>query len=693
MLEKMKAYIDSYEIITILLDKDIEPISRKFYLIDNSKKIKIKLNILNYYEEYNFNKYILQNIPNLKLNCDYYIVSDLHDKCLLRSGSIIRTEEFENEFKYDGPLGFEYSKEKTTFRIWSPVAKEIEVELIDGNKRTRYPLHYKDKGLWEITINKNLDSVGYLYYVRVFEDFKCICDPYAISSSANGEYNYVIDINKLYKMKYKKPKFSGKYVDSIIYEASVRDFTYYLDNENKGTFEGLFEKNNKENLTGLDYISDLGVTHLQLLPVFDFGGVDDINKNHQYNWGYNPEQYFIPCGWYSKNPNDPYSRINELLKLVDEAHKRGLRINLDVVFNHVYKFEEFPFDYLVPGYFYRVDNGGTMSNASFCGNDIATERYMASRFVVDVLKYYASVFNVSGFRFDLMGLLDIDTLNKAHDELIKIDEDIMLYGEGWNMPNPLPDYKRPHMLNHKKIPNYAFFNDRFRDCIRGSQYNKDNSISFGASEISFDLFHLATGSCLDYYKFDNPSQTINYVECHDNYTFYDYGVMYLNKNEEKVFDSARLALEIIFISFGVPFIHGGEEFFRTKQGVENSYNTNDSINMIDYSRRDKYISMVNTVKDLIAIRKEYDVFKMDNKDIIKKKVHLLEGIMDFHTVVYLLEGTNYNIYVIIKNDYTERVTNFNGLEMIFDGYKKCSIKNDNCVLTHPGVYLFKGVKD
>ncbi len=690
MLEKMKAYIDSYEIITILLDKDIDPLNRRFYLIDNTKKMKIKLNIINYYEEYFSNKYIIQNIPNLKLNCDYYIVSDLGDECLLRSGSIIRCEEFEAEFKYDGPLGFEYSKEKTTFRIWSPVAKEIEIELIDGDNRSRYPLIYKDKGVWEITIHKDLDSVGYLYYVRIFEDFKCICDPYAISSSANGEYNYVIDIKKLYKMKHKKPSFSGRYTDSIIYEASVRDYTYYLSNENKGTFEGLID--NKGN-TGLDYISDLGVTHLQLLPVFDFGGVDDVNKNYLYNWGYNPEQYFIPCGWYSKNPDDPYSRINELLRLVDEAHKRGLRINLDVVFNHVYKYEEFPFDYLVPGYFYRVDNGGTMSNASFCGNDIATERYMASRFVIDVLKYYAKIFNVSGFRFDLMGLLDIDTLNKAYLELIKIDKDIMLYGEGWNMPNPLPNHKRPHMLNHRKIPNYAFFNDRFRDCIRGSQYNKDNSISFGASEIGFDLFHLATGSCLDYYKFDNPNQTVNYVECHDNYTFYDYGITYLNKEEDKVIDAARLALEATIISLGIPFIHGGEEFFRTKQGVENSYNTKDSINMIDYNRRDKYISMVNTVKDLIKIRKEYDVFRMDNREIVKRSSHLLEGLMDFHTVVYMLEGTNYNIYVIIKNDYKERETKFNDLEMIFDGDKKCSIKGDVRILNRPGVYLFKGEKN
>lgn len=693
MLNKMRAYIDSYEEITLLLDKNEYKDDLEFCIFDGVNKIQ--LGILNHYEEANHFKYVLRNIDNIILHKDYYIITNYMNACRLNSGSIIRSKRFESEFAYDGKLGVEYSKSKSIFRIWTPVAKEVIVEIYKNGKPRRYPLEYKDKGVWECTFNADMDGVGYLYYVRVFDELKCIHDPYAISSSANGGYNYVINPDKFYKMKYKKPKFSGNYTDAIIYEASIRDFTYYLNDENKGTFLGMVENHptNSGEATGLDYIASLGITHLQVLPVFDFGGVDDINKNELYNWGYNPEQYFIPCGWYSKNPNDPYSRINEMLEFVDECHHRGIRVNMDVVFNHVFKIEEFPFDYLVPGYFYRVDSNGLMSNASYCGNDLATERYMCSKFVCDVLKYYASVFNISGFRFDLMGLLDINTLKNAHIILKKIDDKVMMYGEGWNMNNPLPDEFRPHMYNHNKIPEVAFFNDRFRDFVRGSQFSKNYGFAFGrGSSYHFNLVHLVTGSCLDYYKFNNPVQSINYVECHDNYTFFDFGKSYMMLDTDKVIDASRLALELVIVSQGIPFIHAGEEFFRTKEGVENSYNTKDEINCIDYNRRDKYIDMVNTVKDLIKLRKECKLLRFTTGDEVSLHTHLLEGLIDEHTFAYLVEGDVYNLYIIIKNDYEAKSIKSHHAEMIFNGERICSILKDEYEINKPGVYLFKGVK-
>lgn len=690
MLEKIRAYVDSFEYLTVLVDKSISYKDRIFYLVSDEEKIK--LDIVIKMEEYSFYKFILKNIDDLKLHKEYYIEDQDGNRGFLQSGSVIRTKEFEARYKYDGPLGFQYSKDKTVFRVWSPVAKEIILELCNLKGAVRlFPFTYIDKGVWECVINTNIEGYKYLLQVRLNEEFKSISDPYALSSSANGKYNYVVDVNKFYKMKYQKPEFSGNYTDSIIYEASIRDFTYSLNNKLQGTFKGMIENNPTEinEPTGIEYIKSLGVTHLQLLPIFDFGGVDDIEKNSNYNWGYNPEQYFIPCGWYSINPDDPYSRINELLELIDNCHKIGLRVNMDVVFNHVFKFEEFPFDHLVPGYYYRVDDSGYMSNASFCGNDLATERYMCSRFVCDVLKYYALIFNISGFRFDLMGLLDINTLNHAHKMLLKIDKSIMLYGEGWNMKNPLNDELRPHMFNHYKIPQYAFFNDRFRDFIRGSQSNKSGGYSFNQNMSLFELRHLVLGSCLDYYKFNNPFQTINYVECHDNYTFFDYGKTVLRGTEEEILDASRLALEIILVSQGVPFIHAGEEFFRTKQGVENSYNTKDEINKIDYDRRDKYIDMVNTVRDLISIRKEYPCLRYFNKRDIEEKIHLLENLCNQNTLALYIEYEK-GFYIVIKNDYKEVSINNKASVMIFDGFKKCNIKKSKYILNTPGVYLFKG---
>ena len=693
MADKIRAYIDSYEIISLLLDKSIDPVNKEFYLLDGRKKTKLE--VINTYEEYDFYKYIIKYDDSICLNMDYLIIDELGNEGKLLLGSIIRTPKFDEIYAYDGPLGFEYHKAYTVFRVWSPVAKEMFVELYHGEYKTKIPFIYKEKGLWEAKALGDMEGFGYLIGVRVFDEIKYVNDPYAISSAANHRMNYVIDNKKLYKLKNKKPYFSGNYTDAIIYEASIRDFTYELENDKKGTFLGLLENNKtKKGLpTGIDYIQSLGITHLQLLPIFDFGGVDDIKKDKLYNWGYNPEQYFVPSGWYSMNPDNPYSRINELLELIDNIHSKGIRVNMDVVFNHVYKYELFPFDTLVPGYYFRVEANGRMSNASGCGNDLATEKYMCSRFVCDVLEYFARMFNISGFRFDLMGLLDVNTLNKAYKRLMAIDDTIMVYGEGWNMMNPLPNEYRAHMYNHTKIPNYGFFNDRYRDTFRGSQWQHTAGFIFYAEKSFYDLSNLLIGSCVDYFKFNEPSQSINYVECHDNYTVYDFAKTYIGSLDERnIIDSCKLALQIILVSQGVPFIHAGQEFFRTKRGIENSYATRDSINKIDFKRRDKYSRYVDSIKDLIALRREYDVLRMPNRLEIQKNAHPLDGLVDANTVAGILQGDNYNIIVIIKNNYSEKTIELENTTMIFDSMQKCNNKNNRFVISNPGVYLLKKEK-
>lgn len=688
-MNKIHAFIDSFEVVTILIDKSIYKENKKFYLYDGNNKMSIF--VLSSYEEYDFYKYVTKFIKGTLLHKDYYIIDEDDNKTLLQSGSVVRSKEFEEMFKYDGPLGVEYHRNETIIRVWSPVAKEIKLGLIKDDNETKYDLYYKDKGVWELTLSGDYDGYGYILYSRVYDKLVRINDPYATSSSANGKYNYIINPEKLYKMKYKTPKFSGHYTDAIIYEASIRDFTCNLTSENKGTFLGMLENNpTAKGPTGLEYIKSLGITHLQLLPIFDFGGVDDIKKDSSYNWGYNPEQFFIPCGWYSKNPNDPYSRINELLMLVDECHNKGIRVVMDVVFNHVYEYDKFAFDHLVPGYFYRIDMDGSMSNASGCGNVIASERYMASRFIKDALKYYAKTFFISGFRFDLMGLLDINTLNKSLKELREIDPGMILYGEGWNMMNPLPDSERPHMHNHYKVPEYAFFNDKFRDLIRGSQWNKSRGFAFNSGFNLFDVSHLIGGSCLDFFKFYNASQSVNYVECHDNFTFYDFAKS-LSLSDKEAVDAARLALQIIIVSEGIPFIHAGEEFFKTKKGIENSYNSSDSINKFDYKRRDKYSANIEGIKDLISIRKEYNVFRLYKALDIRKYLHLLDGLCDAHMLGILYEDIKYNLYVLVKNDYEEREIPLDG-ELIFNGKKKCSIIKKKHKLDYPGVYILRKEK-
>ena len=292
-----------------------------------------------------------------------------------------------------------------------------------------------------------------------------------------------------------------------------------------------------------------------------------------------------------------------------------------------------------------------------------------------------------------MGLLDIDTLNKAYEKLIKIDENIMLYGEGWNMMNPLPNDKRAHMFNHKKMPNYGFFNDRYRDTFRGNQWQHTKGFIFKSEKSFYDLSQLLIGSCIDYFKFSEPAQTINYVECHDNYTVYDFAKTYVKElDEQATIDACKLALQIILVSQGVPFIHAGQEFFRTKRGIENSYATRDSINKIDFRRRDKYNKYVDSIKDLISLRKEYEVLRMPSKLVIEKKAHPLDGLIDSNTMAGILTSDSYDILVVFKNDYSEKIIELENTIMIYDSMKKCNINDKSFVITNPGVYLFKKEK-
>ncbi len=682
------AFLDAIDHITILVDKKII-LKEDFFLFLNDKNIK--LNVVNKCEEDSWFKYSLYNPEILDMTRDIYVKNGEY-KTLLYSGSFIRDPRFDDIYSYDGNLGIFYTKEETTFRIWSPVAKEIVLELIDKkDKLVSINLSHKGRGLWLTTLKGDYEGSKYRYRVRVFDEFKVVNDPYGISSDANGNFNYVVDTSKFRKFKYTKPSFSGVYTDAIIYEASVRDLTSKLDIPNKMQFKGLCQKilTNHGHSAGLDYIATLGVSHLQLMPIFDFYGISDKNPERYYNWGYNPIQYFVPKGAYSSNPDDPYARINELIELVDMCHAYGLLVNMDVVFNHVNDMKKFPFDSLVPGYFFRTSNGYP-TNVSGCGNDLATERRMCSKFVVDNLVYMQNIYHFSGFRFDLMGLLDIQTMNNAANALKANDPTIMLYGEGWNMPNTLPDNMRPHSLNYRYLPDYAFFNDRFRDFFKGSQWNKTLGYLFNPYMSTYDLYHLLTGSSLDYFCFDSPVRTINYIECHDNYTVYDYFKEINKKGKERDFyDACKLGLAIVILSIGIPFIHSGQEFLRSKNGVENSYNSGDLINGIDWEQKDTYRNLVQTTRDLIRIRKQYRIFRTSSVKEIMEKISLVNEYSNNSSFVYKLVSDSEELYVIIKAKREKTEYRFGDATLIFDGSKLTESSAKRLVLKNKGLYIVR----
>src|SRR5690554_2955068 len=683
------SYLDGFNLITIILPNKLVSNNKSFNL--KALDYSIPLTIIKIEALFKETKYSCEINETISLNELYNIVDESNNISHLRVGKIVRTEMFDLMFAYDElDLGCNYKSEKTVFKLWSPVAKEIEIELISKDGKKEFiDLKYNGSGLWELKVNADLEGYRYRYRVRINEHFKTITDPYGISSNANGEYNYIIDKNKLKAFKNPKPHFSGRAVDAVIYEASIRDLTTSTSSRaiKKGKFSGLLENNPGE---GLDYIEDLGITHLQLMPIFDFEGVDELNPLKKYNWGYNPSQYNVVEGSYSDNPDDPYLRINELKELVDVLHGKNIRVAMDVVYNHVYKMETFPFDSLVPGYFYRYDEEGIKTAASGCGNDLATERKMVHNFIIQSLTYWLETFQISALRFDLMGLHDLELMNKVEIITKRIDEKAFIYGEGWNIGTILPTKLRANMENAALLPNIAFFNDVFRDKIKGGTFSLEKGYSLGGKIAKSELYYLFTGSSLDNYKFFSPSQSINYLECHDNHTFYDRAkILTKNLSEKEIKDYARLGLSFTILSQGIPFIHSGQEFLRTKKGVGNSYRDSDEINALNWDLKNEHLDLVETVKTLITIRKDYRVFRLSSNAQIKTQIKINHQNKAKESINFILTDLTKVFSLYFKNDYQEELLAPEGnFKLYFDGEKKVKTNSKNLVVKTPGCYLF-----
>ena len=424
----------------------------------------------------------------------------------------------------------------------------------------------------------------------------------------------------------------------------------------KGKYLGLTETGTKSNdglATGLDHLKELGVTHIHLLPFYDYNSVDETRLNKaQYNWGYDPLNYNVPDGSYSTNPYEPATRIKELKKLIQTFHQNGLRIIMDVVYNHTALTEESNFNQLVPGYYYRHKKDGSFSNATACGNETASEMPMMRKFILESVLYWAREYHVDGFRFDLMGVHDIETMNLISDELHKIRMDIILYGEGWTAgASPLPDSLRALKKNAFKLHNIAVFSDDIRDGIKGSVFDiMDKGFASGKpgmeESIKFGIVAAGKHPQVDYSKVNYskepytaaPGNVITYAECHDNNTLWDKLLLsYPDATKTNLEKMQQLALTIILTSQGIPFLHAGTEFLRSKKGIENSYNSSDSINAIDWDLKKENLAFTKYVEALIKIRKAHPAFRMTTAEQVRQNLSFYKPAPD-GTVVYTING-------------------------------------------------------
>lgn len=562
-------------------------------------------------------------------------------------------------------LGLTYTPKASIFKVWAPSASQLRLQLysngIGGELINTYYLNKGIEGVWEVTVREDLIGMYYTFQAEVSGSWKAeVPDPYARAVGTNGLRGHLINFNKTNPINWENDTrpYLEKFTDAIIYELHVRDLSIYRDSgiQHKGKFLGLTELNTKnaEGLsTGLDHIKSLGVTHIHLLPSYDFFTIDESKpEGNGYNWGYDPQNYNVPEGSYSTNPKDGAVRILEFKKLIQILHQNGLRVIMDVVYNHTGHTEASNFNQLVPDYYYRQNSEGSFSNASGCGNETASERPMMRKFIVDSVRYWAEEYHIDGFRFDLMGIHDISTMNQVTEVLNEIDPTIFVYGEGWTGgDSPLPEEQRAVKKYVNKMERVAAFSDDMRDAIKGHVFSHEDtgfiSGKNGVEEsIKFGIVAATFHPQIDYTKVNysntpwaaHPSQTINYASCHDNHTLWDR----LINSQPDISDLDRirmhiLANTIVLTSQGIPFLHAGVELLRTKQGVENSYKSPDSINQIDWSRKTRYPQVVKYYQKLIKLRKNHPALRMPTTQMIQENLSFLD-LKESGVIVYLLKG-------------------------------------------------------
>ncbi|WLR41150.1 type I pullulanase [Bacillus carboniphilus] len=632
-----QAFLDDYETITILIPRQgYDGLEKTFVLLDQDASIP--LNIEESYEVENHIKFVCKFKTIIEIGSLYEIVDERGRKTDLQIGAIIRTKQFDKDFYTDQPLGISYSSEKIKGSLWAPTALYVKVRLWKSNEHNmmEMALTRGNKGVWTFEKKGNYEGYFYMFLVCVNLVWYELVDPYAKAVSINGEWGVVVDLSKTSIRRFSTPFMKHK-TDAVIYELHVRDASMHQRSGiiEKGTFNGLTEiptKTPEDLSTGLSYFKELGISHIELLPVNDFGGVDERMPFSQYNWGYNPVHYQAVEGSYSSDPFDPYARIEELKEVIQAFHKQGIKVIIDVVYNHVYIKEQSHFEKLVPGYFFRYDQYGFPSNGTGVGNDFASERKMARRYILDSIKYWLEEYDVDGFRFDLMGILDIETMKQVSKLTQDRKKDIFLLGEGWDLPTILPYGDKAIISNSAQLPFISFFNDQFRDSIKGSTFHlHEKGYALGNSHKRTEVRESVTGSIhfSSVLKgiFEEPVQSINYVESHDNHTFWDkMSVCCSDEQEEILRKRQRLATSMVILSQGIPFLHAGQEFYRTKKGIGNSYNSMDDINQLDWSKRECFHDDVDYVKELIKLRRSHGAFRFHTNRKIKDHFLVIEDL-------------------------------------------------------------------
>lgn len=564
-------------------------------------------------------------------------------------------ESFDKYPCYDGnDLELVYTPEQSVFTLWAPSADRVRLNLYPAGegeeKEEQLDMDMAEDGTWRINVDRDLK--GSFYTFQIEKNGKWLNETPGIWAKAvgiNGNRAAVIDWNETNPEGWESDRSPElkMYSDIILYELHHRDFSIAPDSgiENKGKFLALTETGTKTpegEATGLDHLKELGVTHIHILPSFDFATVDETRLDeNRYNWGYDPKNYNVPDGSYSTDPANPVVRIREFKEMVKSLHQNGFRIVLDVVYNHTASTDHSNFDLTVPGYFYRQNADGSYSNASGCGNETASEREMVRHYIIESVKFWAREYHIDGFRFDLMGIHDIETMNRLRSELLEIDPTIFVYGEGWvAADSPLPFEQRAVKENVGQMEGIGVFNDEFRDGLKGSTFDEQEP-GYASGNINghFEPVKYGIVGGTDHPQVDYggllycnapyagaPSQMINFVSCHDGYTLVDKLKLSVQGDHaaDELIPIDKLVHTVLLTAQGIPFIRSGEEIMQDKQGEPNSYKSPDSINRIDWSLKAKNREVFDFIRGLIALRKAHPAFRIPTVEGLQQWLRFMD---------------------------------------------------------------------
>jgi pullulanase len=638
------------------------------YLVSGDKVRFILKNMMFGFQSF---KVFLKTAQKMMPEHDYYLCYCCKNKIKLLNRDIFN----QPGFYYDkSDLGFSWTASKTSFKLWSPIADELKVLLYKDSSLIEpyaiHPMKRKESGVWQAEIEGNFEGYYYLYEIKIEDKCYRQIDPYSRALSINSKRSLIFDPAKTYPKGWEKqdtPVLLNP-VDAIIYELHVRDFSiaesWQGPEEIRGKYLGLtwsgeFTQSGKTVSIGLDHLKELGINVIQLLPIYDFNTVDESGSDSEKlrNWGYDPCSYNVPEGSYAVQPND-HHRLLEFREMIMTLHNNGFKVVMDVVYNHTANVGApfSVFDTFMPEYFYRMDNAGHYTNGSGCGNEIATEKPMVQKYILDSLCYWLTEYKIDGFRFDLMGLIDFLTMQQVVKELRALKPDVLIYGEPWaGGASPLTN---PTLKGTQKDQGFAVFNDHFRDSLRGDTDGSARGWVMGAAELNNQVITGIMGSIDDFTA--SPTETINYVSAHDNYTWYDKIVRTVPEASHVVqIRMARLGLAITLTSQGIPFLHAGCEFLRSKrvpnareEDIRNSYKANDAINQIDWQRKILYYEFFNYLKILISLRKKYPALRLQTALQIKKRLSILKKGIPTNIIAYHINGLNKETNLVIIHNPT-----------------------------------------